>query len=320
VMGEEPTFALAATPRATLFASSKDDALTQFGKNPFPKKPLSLLLRVQDLQQHYTLERNFVAQLLKQDGPQVIKAVDGVDLDLYAGEILGLVGESGCGKSTLSRTILQLIRPTAGRVELQGTDLTTLSRHSLQKWRRQMQMVFQDPHACLNPVMTVGRSIADPLFIHKLANPEQAKIRVLQMLERVGLTPPSEYYDRYPGELSGGQQQRVAIARALITHPKLLICDEPVSMLDASIQTQVLELMLELKREFELTYLFITHDLWVARFFCDRIAVMNAGRIVELGPTHEIFSNPQHSYTKTLLQAAPLLKRAVLEQGENDDS
>jgi len=269
----------------------------------------SLLLRVKDLQQYYTLERNFVERLLKQEGAQVIRAVDGVDLDLYSGEILGLVGESGCGKSTLSRTILQLIRPTSGKVELQGTDLTTLSRYSLRQWRRQMQMVFQDPLACLNPMMTVGQSIADPLFIHKLANPEHAKVQVIQMLEQVGLTPPAEYYERYPANLSGGQQQRVAIARALITHPKLLICDEPVSMLDASVQTQVLELMLELKQQFDLTYLFITHDLWVAQFFCDRIAVMHAGRIVEVGPTHEIFTNPQHPYTQTLLQAAPLLAR-----------
>ncbi len=273
-----------------------------------PSAPLPLL-RVTNLKQHYTLERNFLERLLKQEGSQVIKAVDGVDLDLYTGEILGLVGESGCGKSTLSRTILQLIRPTGGKVELQGTDLTTLSRENLRQQRRQMQMVFQDPHACLNPSMTVGQSIADPLFIHHLASPDSAKVQVMQMLERVGLTPPVEYYERYPAELSGGQQQRVAIARALITHPKLLICDEPVSMLDASVQTQVLELMLLLKREFNLTYLFITHDLWLARFLCDRIAVMNAGRIVELGPTHEIFTNPQHPYTQTLLQAAPLLAR-----------
>jgi len=147
------------------------------------------------------------------------------------------------------------------------------------------------------------------LFIHHLASPDAAKLKVMQMLERVGLTPPTEYYQRYPAELSGGQQQRVAIARALITHPKLLICDEPVSMLDASVQTQVLELMLQLKEEFDLTYLFITHDLWLARFLCDRIAVMNAGRIVELGATHEIFTNPQHPYTQTLLKAAPLLTR-----------
>ncbi|NET52717.1 MAG: ABC transporter ATP-binding protein, partial [Merismopedia sp. SIO2A8] len=168
-------------------------------------------------------------------------------------------------------------------------------------------MVFQDPHACLNPLMTVGESIADPLFIHKLANAKEARVQVIQMLERVGLTPAIDYYSRYPSDLSGGQQQRVAIARALITCPSLLICDEPVSMLDASVQTQVLELMRELKDELNLTYLFITHDLSVARFFCDRIAVMNSGKIVEIGITEAIFTNPQHPYTQTLLKAAPLL-------------
>ncbi len=277
------------------------------GKDPSSSLTLPLL-QITDLKQHYTLERNFIAQLFKAQD-QTIKAVDGVSLELYSGEILGLVGESGCGKSTLSRSILHLIRPTAGKVEFQGTNLTALSPQSLRQQRRQMQMVFQDPHACLNPLMTVGQSIADPLFIHQLATPTEARKLVLQMLERVGLTPPGEYYQRYPADLSGGQQQRVAIARALITRPKLLICDEPVSMLDASVQTQVLELMLELKREFDLTYLFITHDLWVARFLCSRIAVMNTGRIVELGPTQEIFTNPQHPYTQTLLQAAPLLAR-----------
>ncbi|MBC6421813.1 MAG: ABC transporter ATP-binding protein [Hormoscilla sp. SP5CHS1] len=266
----------------------------------------SPLLRIKDLQQHYTLEGNFVEQLFRKNTP-VIKAVDGVSLELYPGEILGLVGESGCGKSTLSRSILQLVRPTDGKVEFQGENLTKASPRSLRGWRRQMQMVFQDPHACLNPLMTVGQSIADPLFIHKLATPAEAKARVISMLERVGLTPTADYYHRYPGELSGGQQQRVAIARALITRPQLLICDEPVSMLDASVQSQVLDLMLELKRDFDLTYLFITHDLWVARFLCDRIAVMNQGKIVELGSTHDIFTNPQHPYTQTLLQAAPLL-------------
>ncbi|MDF0554235.1 ATP-binding cassette domain-containing protein, partial [Kamptonema sp. UHCC 0994] len=266
------------------------------------------ILRVQDLQQHYTLERNLLDQIFSRTG-QIIKAVDGINLELYPGEILGLVGESGCGKSTLSRTILQLIRPTSGKVEFLGTDLTALSRDAVRSHRRDIQMVFQDPHACLNPMMTVGQSIADPLFIHKLATPDAAKKQVLAMLERVGLTPSEDYYQRYAGELSGGQQQRVAIARALITRPKLLICDEPVSMLDASVQTQVLELMLELKAEFNLTYLFITHDLWVARFFCDRIAVMNSGKIVEIGATKEIFTNPQHPYTQQLLQAAPLLAR-----------
>ena len=272
---------------------------------PIPNSQFPIL-RLQEVQQHYTLESNFVQQLFSKT-KQTIKAVDGVSLDLYTGEILGLVGESGCGKSTLSRTILQLVRPTGGRVEFQGTDLTVLSARQMQPYRRQLQMVFQDPHACLNPMMNVADCIAAPLFIHKLANRQEAKNRVEQMLERVGLTPTTEYGSRYPSELSGGQQQRVAIARALITNPKLVICDEPVSMLDASVQRQVLELMLELKEEFGLTYLFITHDLWVARFFCDRIAVMNAGKIVELGQTQQIFNHPQHPYTQTLLNAAPLL-------------
>lgn len=267
------------------------------------------ILRITELKQHYTIEPNFIERLFKAEN-QTIKAVDGINLELYPGEILGLVGESGCGKSTLSRTILQLIRPTSGKVEFLGQDLTSLSRQEIRSSRRQIQMVFQDPHACLNPAMTVGQSIADPLFIHNLADATTAKEQVLSMLEKVGLTPPEVYYQRYPADLSGGQQQRVAIARALITHPKLLICDEPVSMLDASVQTQVLDLMLQLKAEFELTYLFITHDLWLARFLCDRIAVMNGGQIVELGQTKQIFSNPQHPYTKTLLAAAPLLARA----------
>ncbi|MEG3939247.1 ABC transporter ATP-binding protein [Microcoleus sp. S36b_A3] len=266
------------------------------------------LLTVTDLQQHYSLESNLLEQLFS-GKQQVIKAVDNVSLELERGETLGLVGESGCGKSTLSRTILRLIPPTGGKVEFQGIDITALSNDAVRKHRRQMQMIFQDPHACLNPMMTVGQSIADPLLIHKLAKGEEAKKQVIQMLERVGLTPGGDFFRRYPGELSGGQQQRVSIARALITRPQLIICDEPVSMLDASVQTQVLELMLELKQEFNLTYLFITHDLWVARFFCDRIAVMNAGKIVEIGKTREIFTNPQHPYTQQLLQAAPLLAR-----------
>ncbi|MEN8445215.1 MAG: ATP-binding cassette domain-containing protein, partial [Cyanobacteria bacterium J06555_13] len=233
-----------------------------------------------------------------------------VSLDLYSGEILGLVGESGCGKSTLSRTLLRIVEPTSGQIQFQGTDFTTLSRGELQAKRRDIQMIFQDPHACLNPMMTIGRGIADPLLIHGLATHAEAKVKVKAMLERVGLTPVEDYYDRYPGDISGGQQQRVAIARALITRPKLVICDEPVSMLDASVQAQVLELMLDLKDELELTYLFITHDLWVAKYLCDRIAVMNGGKIVEMGPTEQIFNAPAHPYTKTLLKAAPMLAKA----------
>lgn len=265
------------------------------------------LLRLQQLQKHYTIERNLFSRLLQRGEDTVIRAVNNITLDIFTGETLGLVGESGCGKSTLSRTILQLIEPTGGVVEFQGTALNGLSRSALREQRRQMQMVFQDPHACLNPQMTIGESVAEPLLVHRLASPMEAKQQMIWMLERVGLTPADQFYERYPGDLSGGQQQRVAIARALITRPRLLICDEPVSMLDASVRTQVLDLMQELKEEFNLTYLFITHDLWVARFFCDRIAVMTQGEIVELGSTQAIFEHPQHPYTRTLLDAAPLL-------------
>lgn len=262
------------------------------------------VLKVDNLKQYYTLEGNFLDSFFKKE-KKFIKAVDEVNFELYRGEIFGLVGESGCGKSTLSRTLLQLIKPTGGKVEFLGEDLTPLSGEKMRPKRRLMQMIFQDPLACLNPLMTVGESIADPLLIHQKISLETAKKQVLEMLDRVGLTPVEEFYRRYPKELSGGQQQRVAIARALITRPELVICDEPVSMLDASVQTQVLELMLELQKLFNLTYLFITHDLWLARFLCDRIAVMTAGKIVEMGDTEQIFSHPQHPYTQKLIAAAP---------------
>ncbi|MDB9419969.1 ABC transporter ATP-binding protein [Microcystis aeruginosa CS-563/04] len=262
------------------------------------------VLKVDNLKQYYTLEANLLDSFFKKE-KKFIKAVDEVNFELYRGEIFGLVGESGCGKSTLSRTLLQLIKPTGGKVEFLGEDLTPLSGEKMRRKRRLMQMIFQDPLACLNPLMTVGESIADPLLIHQKVSLETAKKQVLEMLERVGLTPTEEFYRRYPRELSGGQQQRVAIARALITRPELVICDEPVSMLDATVQTQVLELMLELQKLFNLTYLFITHDLWLARFLCDRIAVMTAGKIVEMGDTEQIFSHPQHPYTQKLIAAAP---------------
>ncbi|MFN5516347.1 MAG: dipeptide ABC transporter ATP-binding protein, partial [Cyanobacteriota bacterium] len=255
------------------------------------------LLQVKNLRQQFSLEGNLIEQLFRRQ-KSWIKAVDNVSLEIYPGETLGLVGESGCGKSTFSRTVLQLLPAASGEIWFDGEELTRLSPAQMQGRRRQLQMIFQDPGACLNPKMTVGDSIADPLFIHQLASPQEAEARVKAMLERVKLTPTEDYYHRYPKELSGGQQQRVAIARALITQPKLVICDEPVSMLDASVQSQVLELMQDLKDSFNLTYLFITHDLWVARFFCDRIAVMTQGQIVEMGPTERIFRQPQHSYTQ----------------------
>lgn len=271
------------------------------------KRPI---LTLDKLQKYYTIETSFLQRLFTKAKTETIKAVDDVTLTLYEGEIFGLVGESGCGKSTLSRTILQLIPATGGTVTFRGEELTSLSSTAMRAKRREMQMIFQDPSACLNPMMTVGESIADPLIIHEMnATAAETRAQVLAMLERVGLIPATEYYDRYPNQLSGGQQQRVGIARALITKPKLVICDEPVSMLDATIQAEVLDLMLELKRQDNLTYLFITHDLWLARFLCDRIAVMNQGQIIESGETQQIFSHPQETYTKELLAAAPLLSR-----------
>jgi peptide/nickel transport system ATP-binding protein len=274
-----------------------------------PTSAATVLLKLENLQQHYDLESNFLARLFAKDPSSIIRAVDGINLELFSGETLGLVGESGCGKSTLSRTILQLVRPTGGRVMFNDIDLAQLDPKAMRTCRRELQMIFQDPRACLNPMMKVGQSVAEPLLIHHLATPQAATEKAKQLFERVGLTPAEDFYDRFPSDLSGGQLQRIAIARALITNPKLIICDEPVSMLDASIQTQVLDLMQDLKDEFKLTYLFITHDLWVARFFCDRIAVMYKGQIVELGPTETIFQQPQHAYTQKLLGAAPLLAR-----------
>ena len=273
-----------------------------------PIKPESLLT-LTNLKQYYDRKSNLITTLFSKDD-RTIRAVDGINLTIHTNETLGLVGESGCGKSTLSKTILQLIKPTSGTVEFQGQNLGQLTHKRMQQQRRDIQMIFQDPSACLNPRMTVGESIADPLLIHNMATTITAKPQVEALLHRVGLEPKT-YLDRYPSQLSGGQQQRVAIARALITQPKLIICDEPVSMLDATVRTQVLDLMQDLKEEFELTYLFITHDLWVARFFCDRIAVMYHGKIIEIDQASAIFDHPQHIYTQTLLSAAPMIHRSA---------
>jgi len=234
---------------------------------------------------------------------RTIKGIENVNLQIATGEVLGIIGESGSGKSTTGRAILQLIKPDSGSVEFQGVELTKLNKVDLRAMRSQMQMIFQDPRACLNPYMTIFRAVADPLLIHKiLPNLADCKPQVLDILDKVGL--PMAFIDRLPQELSGGQLQRVAIARALITQPKFLICDEPVSMLDAIIQSQVLDLMNALKLEFNLTYLLITHDLAVAQTFCDRLIVMYQGQIVEQGTTN-ILINPQHAYTQSLVASIP---------------
>ncbi len=263
-----------------------------------------VILHVNRLQKHYATGGNPLTRFVDPSSG-LVKAVDGIDLEIISGETFGIIGESGSGKSTTGRAILQLIKPDRGSsVRFNGVELTRLKGEQLRQMRSQMQMIFQDPRACFSPYMTVFNSVADPLIIHNFVpNLEAAKDKVYTILEKVGLN--SQLADRYPSDLSGGQLQRVAIARALITHPKFIICDEPVSMLDASIQSQVLQLMRDLKQEFKLTYIFITHDLAVAQFFCDRIAVMRKGKIVEQGSTEAVLTNPQHEYTKSLIASIP---------------
>jgi peptide/nickel transport system ATP-binding protein len=263
------------------------------------------LLKVSNLVKHYATGSNLLSRFFdRSDG--LVKAADGVSFNIYPGDIFGVIGESGSGKSTTGRAILQLVKPDRGSVEFDGVELTSLKGEKLRRLRPQMQTIFQDPRACLNPRMTVLESIADPLLIHKLVpDLAAAQEKVLSILERVGL--PRQFASRLPQDLSGGQLQRVAIARALITNPRFLICDEPVSMLDATIQSQILQLMLELKQEFNLTFMFITHDLGVAQSFCNRIAVMRQGKIVEQGTTESVLGNPQHAYTKALLNSIPRL-------------
>ena len=263
------------------------------------------LLEVRDLRTHFPLRGTFLQRVVGRETGSV-KAVDGVSFQLRKGEVLGLVGESGSGKTTLGRTILRLADATAGSVLVDGRDVARLGEREFRPYRRRIQMVFQDPHASLNPAMDLLTAIGHPLKIHGLARSADAvREAVASALERVGLTPVELFMRKYPSDLSGGQKQRAVIARAIILGPDLLIADEPVSMLDMSVRAKILELMLELKDELDLTYVYITHDLATAKFFCDRVAIMYLGRIVETGPTAEIFANPRHPYTEALLKAVP---------------
>ena len=235
----------------------------------------------------------------------VVHAVEDVSLTVRRGETLGIVGESGCGKSTTARLILRLLEPTSGAVRFEGQDITQLSQRSLRPLRRQMQMIFQDPYACLNPRKTVEQIVSQPFAVHGGVSSREAKLRVKELLETVGLS--REHSSRYPHEFSGGQRQRIGIARALALNPKLIVCDEPVSALDVSVQAQILNLLRSLQDEFALTYVFISHDLSVVRQICDRIAVMYLGRVVELADSEEIYERPRHPYTAVLMSAVPRL-------------
>jgi oligopeptide transport system ATP-binding protein len=249
---------------------------------------------------HFPITKGILFQ--KQVG--AVKAVDDVSFEIYPGETLGLVGESGSGKSTTGRTLLQLYRATGGSVKLDGQELTTMKGESLRKMRRRMQMIFQDPYASLNPRMTVGNIISEPLEVHGLLAGKARRERVRELLEIVGLNP--YFVNRYPHEFSGGQRQRIGVARALAVQPDFIVADEPISALDVSIQAQVVNLLQDLQQEFNLTYLFIAHDLSMIRYICNRVAVMYRGKIVELAATNELYENPIHPYTQVLLSAVPI--------------
>src|ERR687895_452327 len=258
------------------------------------------LLRVDGLEKHFPVRKGIVFERTVDH----VRAVDGVSFEIAPGETVGLVGESGSGKSTTGYCILQLLRPTGGSVRFLGHELTTAGRGQIRRLRRQLQIVFQDPYSSLDPRMTVGNIVAEPLHVHGIGTRRARRKTVQELLEVVGFNP--EYTNRYPHEFSGGQRQRIGIARALALNPKLIVCDEPVSALDVSIQAQILNLIKDLQRDFGLSYLFVAHDLAVVRAVSDDIAVMEKGRLVEVGPADQVYSRPEHEYTKALLAAVPV--------------
>jgi oligopeptide transport system ATP-binding protein len=258
------------------------------------------LVSVKSLKKHFPITQGIIFQ--RQVG--AIRAVDGISFDIYLGETLGLVGESGCGKTTAGRTILQLYEPTAGRIIYDGIDLSSLGSEELRQMRRRMQMIFQDPYASLNPRMTISRIIGEPLRAHNMASGRARVERVQELLNVVRLNP--RFVNRYPHEFSGGQRQRIGIARALASEPDFIVCDEPISALDVSIQAQVVNLLEELQEDLGLTYLFIAHDLSMVRHICDRVAVMYLGKIVELAEKDDLYDHALHPYTKALLSAVPV--------------
>ena len=255
---------------------------------------------------------------------KIVRAVDGVSLEVRENETLGVVGESGSGKSTLGRVVLRIYRPTVGKVFFRGTEITKLPESKLRPLRKEMQLIPQDPYASFNPLISVGEALSEPLVIHRIMDKDEAREAILRIFERVGLIPPQEYFNRMPYQFSGGQLQRVAIARAMLLNPKFVVADEPTSSLDVSIRASILKLLKEFQEKYKQAVIFITHDLALARLVSDRIAVMYLGKIVEVGPTHQIFTNPKHPYTAALLTAIPTIdnyrpKKEVYLRGEIPD-